>query len=111
MSIDGQETVAITGNMTLAGLTDGIHTVTVYTRFDSENLNASDTVTFSVFQKNALEFTQQKEQDPFPTTLIAVASGISVFVVGVCFLLLNNNKHKNSQEKANTALKQSQPFS
>ena len=102
MRIDSQETAVITGNMTLAGLTIGIHSVTVYTMFNYENMNASDTVTFSVVPKNAQESTQLKEQDPFPTTLIAVASGISVFAVSVCFLLMNSNKHKNSQVKANT---------
>jgi hypothetical protein len=71
-SLDGEETVTVTGNTTIAGLTSGLHNITVYAKDEFENTGASETVTFTV-----------AEPEPFPTTLVAVASGASVAIIGI----------------------------
>jgi len=67
-SLDGQETVTITDNATLAGLASGLHNITVYAKDSFENTGTSETVYFSV-------------EVPFPTTLV-VAPVASVAVIG-----------------------------
>jgi hypothetical protein len=73
-SLDGQETVTITGNTTLAGLSLGLHNVTVYAKDLLENTGNSNTVWFSV-------------AEPFPTTLVVAASLAIVAVVGAGLLI------------------------
>jgi hypothetical protein len=75
-SLDGQGNVTIAGNTTLTGLSYGEHNVTVYATDIAGHTGASETAYFSI---SALE--------PFPTTLIIVASGASVAVVGVGLLV------------------------
>jgi hypothetical protein len=72
-SLDGRETVKITGNTTLSGLSNGLHNVTVYAKDEFENTGASETISFSV-------------EAPFPTTLV-VASTASVAAIGVGLLV------------------------
>jgi hypothetical protein len=67
-SLDGQENIAIMGNTTITGLTNGLHNVTVYAKDEFGNVGASETVSFTV-------------EVPFPTLLI-VAPVASVVVVG-----------------------------
>ena len=64
-SLDGQETVTITGNTTLSGLANGLHNITVYARDEFENTGASETIIFSV-------------ETPFPTTWVAAAIAIAI---------------------------------
>jgi hypothetical protein len=47
-SLDGQETVTVTGNTTVAGLSNGLHNITVYAKDTFENTGASEKVYFSV---------------------------------------------------------------
>jgi hypothetical protein len=63
-------------------------------------MGASKTITFGVATKAAQEFPQPLNQEPFPTTLIATASGVSVFVVCIC-LMLYFKKRKDSQKVTN----------
>ena len=67
--LDGQESVAIDGNITLSGLSNGEHNITVYAQDMAGNVGASETIRLSV-------------ELPFPTTLV-VASVITVAVVGI----------------------------
>jgi len=79
-SLDGQETVAVTGNTTLTGLQNGLHNITVYAKDTFENMGTSETVYFSV-------------EVPFPTTLVIV-SVASVAVIGaVLAIYLKKRKH------------------
>jgi hypothetical protein len=71
-SLDGQETVTLTGNTTLAGLSWGLHNITVYAKDLLENTGNSDTIWFRI-------------AEPFPTTLV-VASVIIVAVVSAGLL-------------------------
>ena len=68
--LDGQESGAVAGNMTLTGLSNGEHSLTVYATDEAGNAGASETITFSV-------------DVPFPTALVAVsASGVSAITAG-----------------------------
>ena len=73
-SLDGQETATVTGNTTLTGLSWGLHNVTVYAKDLFENTGNSDTIWFSI-------------AEPFPTTLVAVASGASIAIIGIGLLI------------------------
>jgi N-acetylneuraminic acid mutarotase len=69
-SLDGQETVTITGNASLTGLSSGLHNITVYAKDTFENIGASETIIFSI-------------EEPFPTAIIATVSGASVALIGI----------------------------
>ena len=79
-SLDGQDNVTITGNTTIAGLSNGLHNVTVYARDEFENTGVSETISFSV-------------ETPFPTTLV-IAPIASVVVVGVGLLVYFRKRRK-----------------
>jgi N-acetylneuraminic acid mutarotase len=72
-SLDGQVNVTVTGNVTIAGLSNGLHNVTVYARDERGNTGASETISFTVAA-------------PFPIVLVA-ASTASVALVGVGLLV------------------------
>jgi parallel beta-helix repeat protein len=74
-SLDGQDNVTITGNITLSGLSNGLRNITVYARDEFENTGASETICFSV------------AEEPFPAAPIMVASIATVAVVGVGLLV------------------------
>jgi hypothetical protein len=79
-SLDGQDNITISGNTTIAGLSNGLHNVTVYARDEFENVGTSQTITFSV-------------EVPFPTTLV-IAPIASVVVIGVGLLVyFKKRKH------------------
>jgi len=71
-SLDGQETVTITGNTTIANLSNGLHTVTVYANDPLRNIGISETTSFRV----------AKEPESFPTVPVVAAFIASVAVVG-----------------------------
>lgn len=73
-SLDGKQNVNVTGNTTMSGLSSGPHNVTVYTKDVLGNSAISDAISFNV-------------DDPFPTTLIATASAISITLIVVGLLL------------------------
>jgi hypothetical protein len=80
-SLDGQETVTINGNSTIAGLPNGLHNVTVYARDSFENTGASEPISFSV-------------DVPFPLVPVATASVAAVAVVGVGLMVyFKKRKH------------------
>jgi len=70
--LDGQDNVTVTGNVTLTGLSDGEHTLTVYANDTFGFMGVSETVTFTVAT--------------FPTTLVTIAVAVTaaaVFGVGL----------------------------
>ena len=80
--LDGQQNVTITGNITLTGLPNGDHNVTVYAIDEAGNTGVSETIYFTV-----------DVPDPFPTTLV-IASVITVVVVGLGLLVyFKKRKH------------------
>jgi len=82
-SLDEGNVTEVSGNVTLAGLDYGIHKLTVYVTDAAGNTGVSATVFFTV-----------AEPEPFPTTTIATASGISAVVVvgGVLAIYLKKRK-------------------
>jgi hypothetical protein len=76
--LDGAQNITITGNETMANLTEGLHSITVYANDTFGNMGASVTVTFDVTFNVA---------SPFPTVPIAVASGASLAAVGIGLLV------------------------
>jgi N-acetylneuraminic acid mutarotase len=81
-SLDGKETVTITGNITVAGLSNGLHNITVYAKDEFGNTGTSETISFSV------------AEEPFPVAPVAAASVATVAVVGVGLLVyFRKRKH------------------
>ena len=74
-SLDGQENVTVTENITLTGLSNGLHTLTVYANDTFGYTGASETIYFRVSQP-----------EPFPTTWI-VAAIVIIAMVGAAFLV------------------------
>jgi hypothetical protein len=62
--------------MTLTGLSNGSHNVTVYATDEAGNVGTSQTINFTI-----------AKPESFPTTLVAVASVASVAVIGVILLI------------------------
>ena len=90
-SLDGQETVTVTGNTTISELTNGSHNVTVYAEDTFGNKAASETITFTV------------EVGSFPTALVVIASATTIAIVGIAVLVFfkkrraaNLNLHSES---------------
>lgn len=72
-SLDGKENITITGNITLTGLANGVHDLTIYAKDKAGNVGTSETICFFV-------------DVPFPTTIVATASGVAITGVAVCLL-------------------------
>jgi hypothetical protein len=85
-SLDGQDNVTAAGNITLNGLSDGDHNVTVYATDEAGNVGASETIYFSV-------------EVPFPTTMV-IAPIASVAIIGSALLVYFKKRKKESGEKA-----------
>lgn len=101
-SLDEQANVTISGNTTLAGLSSGTHTLTVYAWDTLGAVGTSETVTFTV--------------EPFPTVLVAVSFVASFAAVAFGLLAYSIKKPKNKQSspsskttKTKTAQSSSQP--
>ena len=80
-SLDGQDNVTVAGNVTLAGLSDGEHTVTVYARDSARNFGASETVTFTVAQASSTKQLTAANTVAPSTAIIASAATISFGLV------------------------------
>ena len=68
--LDGQQNVTTTGNITLTGLPNGDHNVTVYAIDEAGNTGVSETIYFNV-----------NVPEPFPTALIIAASVASAAII------------------------------
>lgn len=79
-SLDGKQNVTVTGNITLTGLSSGLHNVAVYANDTYGNMGASETVTFTI-------------SPPFPIVPVAVAS-VAVAVATASGLLVYFKKHR-----------------
>ena len=87
-SLDGQEKVTVSGNATLTDLSNGEHNVTVYARDDAGNVGSSETMAFTI-----------AKPEPFPTTTVAIVSGmVLVFVVGIISLLFFRRHRKTTNQ-------------
>ena len=75
-SLDAQNNVSVAGNTTLTDLPNGVHNITVYAKYIEGSIGASENVKFTI-----------QVLEPFPTTLVITASGVSVAVVAACMLV------------------------
>ncbi|MCW4045933.1 MAG: hypothetical protein NWE94_10530 [Candidatus Bathyarchaeota archaeon] len=64
-SLDGKENITVTGNITLVGLTDGLHNITVYAKDEYGNVGASEPVAFTIITPPT---------EPFSATALAAAA-------------------------------------
>jgi N-acetylneuraminic acid mutarotase len=79
-SLDGADNVTVAGNLTLTGLSGGVHNVTVYAGDSFETVGASETVSFAVAPGS------------FPYMLVAVA--VLTIVLACVVLILYLRKYK-----------------
>jgi hypothetical protein len=80
-SLDGGDNVTVSNNMTLAGLFDGTHCLTIYANDTLGNTGVSETINFTIA-------VPEPEPEPFPTMPVAVAaSGASLAIIGVGLLI------------------------
>ena len=77
-SLDGQDNVTVTGNVTLAVLPEGSHSLVVYSTDLVGNIGTSETVCFVIA--------------PFPTVLVVAAAVTITIVVAATYLLLKRKK-------------------
>jgi hypothetical protein len=82
-SLNGKENSTITGNITLTGLANGVHDLTIYAKDKAGNTGASENIHFNV-----------AISEPFPVLPVAVASVATVVVVSVGLLVyFKKRKH------------------
>jgi hypothetical protein len=77
-SLDGENNETVSRNITLAGLTDGAHNLTVYVADMVGNVGVSETVRFSV--------------EPFPVILVVALTTTTLIVVLAAYLFLKRRK-------------------
>jgi len=87
-SSDGKMNVTITGNTTLYGLLNGVHSLTVYARDNAWNTGASETIYFMIN-------TQQPE--PFPIWVVAAI--VTLAGVGAALLVYFAKIRKTAKKK------------
>jgi hypothetical protein len=86
-SLDGKGSVTISGNTTLAGLTNGEHNVTVYANDTFGDVYSSQTVNFTV-----------AVPEPFPTgPVAAVSGGVIVVAVAACLLVYFKKRKRKAE--------------
>jgi N-acetylneuraminic acid mutarotase len=83
-SLDGRENVTVNGNATIAGLPNGLHSVTVYAKDSFENTGASETISFSV-------------EVPFPVVPVAAASVAAIVAVGMGLLVYFKKRGREAE--------------
>jgi hypothetical protein len=81
--LDGQDNVTTSGNTTLTDLPNGDHNVTVYATDEFGNTGASETIYFKV-------------DVPFPTTLVAALTVVSVFVIVVALTVYFKKRRREA---------------
>ena len=81
-SLDGADNVTFTGNLTLSGLSGGVHNVTVFAGDSFGSVGVSETVSFTV------------ASDSFPYVLVVGA--VLTIVLACVVLILYLRKHKRS---------------
>jgi hypothetical protein len=77
--LDNQHNVSTVGNLTLTGLSDGEHNVTIYSTDNAGNIGASETINFTVAV-------------PLPT--LSIVAVFTVALVVVAGLMVYHKKHR-----------------
>ncbi len=89
-SLDGQANVTVTGDVTLTGLSDGSHNLTVYGRDAAGNTGASATIYFSIITEEA---------EPFPVLIVAAVVIIAIVVAGLLVYYKTTKKTTKNVKK------------
>jgi hypothetical protein len=84
--LDGLDNVTIAGNMSLTGLSSGLHNITVYALDAYGVSDASKTFHFNI--------AEEPKKEPFPITVVAAASVAAIAVVGVGLLVYFKKRKK-----------------
>ena len=87
--LDGEENMTISGNLTLIGLPNGLHTLTLYANDTYGNMGVSEMVTFTV-----------EVPEAFPVLPVTVAAVIAVSA-GAGLLLYHLKRKRRSPSLAN----------
>jgi parallel beta-helix repeat protein len=82
-SLDGKQNVTITGNVTIANIPNGLHSITVYANDTYGNMGASETITFRV-----------KLPESFPIATVVAVLGASAVVIAGAGLVIYFRKCK-----------------
>jgi hypothetical protein len=85
--LDNQDNMTINGNITLAGLSNGAHNVTVYAWDTADNAGSSKTVTFTV-----------AAPESFPTTFVSAVSAALITAVGAGLLLYRKKRRQEAPQ-------------
>jgi parallel beta-helix repeat protein len=91
-SLDGQANVTITGNTTISGLPNGLHSLIVYANDTDRKFGTSEKVYFTIAQK-----TEPQQTEPFPITWVVASAAI--ITVGVAAVLVYFKKIKKPTGK------------
>lgn len=91
-SLDGQDNVTVTDNITLSGLPSGLHKITIYAEDLFGNNGASEPVCFTIAES-------VPEPEPFPTTLVVTASAALLVAIGVALLVYFKKRVRNAGVK------------
>lgn len=94
-ALDSKEKVTITGNITLAELTSGLHNITVYAKDEADNIGESETITFSI-AKQAGASADKHVPESFPTTTVVLSA--SAVTAGIAILIYYHAKKQKSPE-------------
>jgi hypothetical protein len=84
-SLDGEDNMTITGNITLAVLTDGFHSLKIYATDLVGHTGVSETVHFNIA--------------PFPTVLVVAVAVTITIAVAAAYLLLKRRKTITAKTK------------
>ncbi|MCW4045576.1 MAG: hypothetical protein NWE94_08690 [Candidatus Bathyarchaeota archaeon] len=84
-SLDGAENVTISGNLTLNGLLDGVHSLTVYAKDHAGNVGASETINFTI--------TTPKTEPPPTMPIAATATAVSTAAAVAGLLAYHRKRH------------------
>jgi hypothetical protein len=88
-SLDGQENVTVSGNTTLSGLSNGLHSLVVYANDTFGNMGASENVNFTV-----------ATPETFPTILLIGFVIVAVAVVGFGLLVYLKKRSWRPEDEA-----------
>jgi N-acetylneuraminic acid mutarotase len=81
-SLDGKANVTLSGNETVGGMRNGLHTITVYVNDTFGNVGASQTINFTV-----------AKPEPFPIAVVAAVSVAVILVVAGLLIIFKKHRH------------------
>jgi parallel beta-helix repeat protein len=82
-SLDSKANVTITGNITLTGLSNGLHNLTVYAKDTDGNTGVSETVYFTI---------KTEQSASFPTIEVAAAAVAITVMIAIAALILKKKR-------------------